>query len=418
MFRLRIPSCLLWGWACCCLVVARPVCAEESDRWKILVQPGNSFAFHVIAGDKTVFDLGATGWGPNWSWVGIHSNAKGQANSLEITTPIEIGGQRAQLGLVVRPGKARQATLAYSLQSERDIALTQIVATVSMPGGARGQAIVTRVDGTKQEVALPAPNPVDLGVVRTLRLVGPSFPAGVDVKFEPPLAVNAHGDLRIRLAADKLPAGKVAAQLTYTFPAEVELLLTEQDVKRYAPVLPGPDWFAYQPTGDTRPSVIGVEGWLEKPAGRRGGVRMQGDQFVFEDGTPVKFWGTNLSYGLNAPPRDDAIYTAARFAKAGVNAVRMHKFTGPGWEGIGDEQVSTRMKPDGLDRLDFFSNELARNGIYYGWSHTYHFKVRPGDRARVAGFEELMKKGGDTYGVINWAEEVQDLLIESVVGLL
>ena len=80
--------------------------------------------------------------------------------------------------------------------------------------------------------------------------------------------------------------------------------------------------------------------------------------------------------------------------------------------------ISTRMKPDGLDRLDYFASQLARNGVYYGWSHSYQFKVRPGDRSRVSGFDELMKKGGNTYAVINWAEDVQDLMIETVVNLL
>jgi hypothetical protein len=383
-----------------------------------LVHPGNSFAFHVIAGDKTVFDLGATGWGPNWSWFGISSNAKGTGDSFKIGSPIDIGGQRANLGLTVRSLGANGAVFEYSLQAERDIPLTQIVATISMQAGEKGLAVLTRTDGSTMDMNLPVPNPTDGGVVKTIRLTGPAFPKGVELKLEPPLAVSAHGDLRIRLAADTLKAGQTAAKITYTFPAESELLLSEREVMKYAPVLPGPDWFEYRPTGDTGPSAIGTEEWFEKPAGKRGRVRMKGDQFVLADGTPIRFWGTNLSYALSAPLKDDAIYTAARFAKYGTNAVRMHKFTGPGWEGIGDEQVSTKMKPDGLDRLDFFSSELTKNGVYYGWSHTYHFKIRPGDRPRVSGFDELMKKGGDTYGIINWAEDVQDLLIESVVELL
>ena len=51
------------------------------------------------------------------------------------------------------------------------------------------------------------------------------------------------------------------------------------------------------------------------------------------------------------------------------------------------------MKPDGLDRLDYFASQLAKHGVYYGWSHTYSFTIRPGDRSRVSGFEELMAKG-------------------------
>jgi hypothetical protein len=53
------------------------------------------------------------------------------------------------------------------------------------------------------------------------------------------------------------------------------------------------------------------------------------DGFAFTDGTPVKFWGVNLSYTASAPDKETADFTAARFAKYGVNAVRMHKFSYP-----------------------------------------------------------------------------------------
>jgi hypothetical protein len=35
--------------------------------------------------------------------------------------------------------------------------------------------------------------------------------------------------------------------------------------------------------------------WLHKPAGKHGFVQIEGDRFVFEDGTPIKFWGTNIA---------------------------------------------------------------------------------------------------------------------------
>ena len=32
----------------------------------------------------------------------------------------------------------------------------------------------------------------------------------------------------------------------------------------------------------------------EKPAGKHGFLRAEGEQFVFEDGTAVRFWGTTI----------------------------------------------------------------------------------------------------------------------------
>ena len=161
--------------------------------------------------------------------------------------------------------------------------------------------------------------------------------------------------------------------------------------------------------------------WLERPAGKHGGVRMVGDRFEFADGTPVKFWGVNLSYGGGcAPEKKAAEFTAARYAKYGVNGVRLHKFSYPTNQmGIGDPNDATQMDPEGLDRLDYFAAQLKQQGVYFGWSHTFGFHVCPGNRDRLVAYDEIDKNlKGKTYAFINFAEDVQDLMIEMVVNLL
>jgi hypothetical protein len=197
------------------------------------------------------------------------------------------------------------------------------------------------------------------------------------------------------------------------------LLVKPADLDALTKELTGPEWFPAVATNDLNPSVIGMESWLEKPAGGHGGVRMAGDHFEFADGRRVKFWGTNLSYALGAPEKRQGEYTAGRFAKFGVNAVRLHKFTGVGWAGIGDPDDATKMTPEGLDRLDYFSDQLAKRGVYYGWSHTFQYDVRPGNRGRLLAYDEIKNNlGGNTYALINYAEDVQDLMIGMVVDLL
>jgi len=396
----------------------RGALAAEGDDWKVLIHPGNSFAFNILAGDKSVLQIGAAGWGVNWSpWIGISSNKKATGDQLRITAPMEIGGQKPTISLNVKSDGPRTAIFDYALNAEKNLAIHQIIASIGVPAGSKGKAVLTTVDNAEKTTDLPM-HPQEFGVVKKIALTGSSWKGTVEITLDPPPEVNGDGELRIKLAAQTLKAGSTQARLAWSFPAGASLLLKESDVTKYAPTLTTPDWFPNQATGDVGPSAIGTEDWLDKPAGRHGGVRLRGDRFVFEDGTPIRFWGTNLSYAGSAPPKADAEFTAARFAKFGVNGVRMHKFTGAGWEGIGDENVSTKMTPDGLERLDYFSNQLAKNGVYYGWSHSFQFKIRPGDRSRVSGFDELMKKGGNTYAVINWAEDVQDLMIETVVNLL
>ena len=77
------------------------------------------------------------------------------------------------------------------------------------------------------------------------------------------------------------------------------------------------------------------------------------------------------------------------------------------------------MDPQGLDRLDYFSAQLKKQGVYFGWSHTYGFRPCPGNRSRLAGYDEIVKNlHGQTYGLLNFADDVQDLMIEMVVNLL
>ncbi len=207
--------------------------------------------------------------------------------------------------------------------------------------------------------------------------------------------------------------------LTIRFPGPVSFLGSAEEQEKFVTTVAGPEWFPFKGSNDVGPSAIGFQGWLEKPAGKHGGVRMKGSRFVFEDGTPVKFWGTNLSYRDGAPEKPNADLTAARFAKWGVNAVRLHKPFGPGWEGIGDEIDGTKLTAKGLDQMDYFMAKLKQHGVYYGLSHTYGYRIRPGNRERYLAYDEIKTGlGGNTYGLINFAEDVQDLLIESVIGAL
>ncbi|HSU65978.1 MAG TPA: hypothetical protein VLJ39_03850, partial [Tepidisphaeraceae bacterium] len=312
----------------------------------------------------------------------------------------------------------RAVALQYDLEAKEDVPVTIVCATLGFAKTVSGKLVAT---SEGKETSLPLPlNKGSLGTVShaTFRLEN----AGdIGVDLTPPTEVSLDGDARIILASEKFPAGHKSVTLTLNFPSDVSLVTSPADAAKYTEPLAGPDWFAFTPSDDLSPSAIGMENWLEKPAGKRGGVRMAGDHFQLDDGTPIKFWGTNLAYASGcAPEKKIADFTAARFAKYGINAVRLHKFTYPGGEGIGDRNDSTQFDPKGLDRLDYFSSQLKDHGVYFGWSHTYGLRVRPGDRGRLLAYDEIVKahKGGNTYGFINFAPDVQDLMIESVVNLL
>jgi hypothetical protein len=190
-------------------------------------------------------------------------------------------------------------------------------------------------------------------------------------------------------------------------------------VQAQSGMAPGKDWFPFTAANHTDDSVFAMDDWLDKPAGKHGGVRMVDDHFQFEDGTRVKFWGTNLANTEPAPEHAAGEDTAKRFARYGINAVRLHKFSGAGWEGIGDPNDVTQFDAKGLERFDYFLSKLTERGIYYGFSHTFNMQIRPGNKDKLLDYDEIQSAlGGHTMGLINYAEDVQDLLIQSVVNLL
>ncbi len=394
------------------------ISAADDVPCQAVIDPNNNFSFFLMGRNQSMLNLGVTAWGPDWKWTSVESTEKKLADhTLHVEAPVTIEGQTLALSMHVAPADARTYTFRYDLRAEKNIPLTMIAATLRVPDGAKGHVTLTDDAGKETAIDLPAEKTDQLAIKKAV-FTGTIWPGPLTVTIDPPIQVSTDGEVRFQLATDLLKAGKSHATLTFTFPTEAALRATDSDASAASPVLPTADWFPYTPTWKPGNSVIGMEDWLENPAGKHGAVRIAGDRYEFEDHTPIKFWGVNLSYADSAPEKSNARFTAARFVRYGVNAVRMHKFTGADWAGIGDKNDATRFTPDGLDRLDYFASQLAQRGIYYGWSHTYQFCVRPGNRQSVIGYDELMKHGGNTYGVINWAEDVQDLLIMQVVNLL
>lgn len=131
----------------------------------------------------------------------------------------------------------------------------------------------------------------------------------------------------------------------------------------------------------------------EKPAGKHGFLTVNGDEFCFEDGTAVRFWGTNLNGGANFPEKPYAEKLAKRLAAYGCNIVRLHQMDSE-WATPNIYQFTKgrRMKdtttydPESFDRLDYLIYCLKKEGIYvYLDMMTYRkFKEADGVRNSVA----------------------------------
>lgn len=182
-------------------------------------------------------------------------------------------------------------------------------------------------------------------------------------------------------------------------------------------------WFVYAPGTGAGQSLLDASDWLEAPAGRSGPVHVEGERLVRGDGRPLKLWGTNICNERVAPTREEAVRWADKLARAGMNAVRFHKFTWAGAEGLGSSERSTELDPVEAARWDFFTAELGRRGIHSAWSHIYGQRVMPGDRERLLAYDEVRQAGqghlkGSTLGLVNFAPDLQDLAIELTVKML
>ena len=111
---------------------------------------------------------------------------------------------------------------------------------------------------------------------------------------------------------------------------------------------------------------------LDAPAGKHGFVRAEGCEFVTDAG-PIRFNGTNLTGPANFPEHDVADRLAARFARLGINCVRLHfmdtwykNFMDTRRQCILDDDSKTQRKLSAaqLDKLDYMVAAFKKRGIY------------------------------------------------------
>jgi hypothetical protein len=213
-----------------------------------------------------------------------------------------------------------------------------------------------------------------------------------------------------------------AASASLLTAADTILVRTENDVFRAfdeggelfscSPISFKPNWGWMGMAG-----AIGMQDWLAIPAK----PLQQKDDRILADGEPFKIWGTNVEYSDCAPAKEVADQRAAFFAKFGINAVRLHKLTNPGWEGLGSKDSASTYDPASLDRFDYANAQLRRNGVLYGFSPIWDLMVFEGDRAALKGYDEIVAAGRNkptTRGLVWFAPDVQDLHIATLVNLL
>jgi len=143
----------------------------------------------------------------------------------------------------------------------------------------------------------------------------------------------------------------------------------------------------------------------EKPAGKHGFLQAKGDKFIFEDGTPGRFWGTNFNSGQSFPSHEHSAKVAKRLAKTGVNIVRFHQLDAE-WATPnifqytkGENRPNTmNLDPVSMDRLDYLIYSFKKEGIYVYMDLLTYRRFKSGDGVEAA---ERLGDAAKPYSTFN-----------------
>ncbi|MCX8092996.1 MAG: beta-galactosidase [Candidatus Goldbacteria bacterium] len=180
------------------------------------------------------------------------------------------------------------------------------------------------------------------------------------------------------------------------------------------------NWYDFSPTQDTydKKAIIDFTDELDKPAGKHGFIKIseKDKSLIFEDGTPAKFFGTNLVGGDVFLSHAEIDKMVKRLAKLGVNMVRLHHMDAPWAEPniFGNSKQTTRiLSEESLDKLDYLIYKLKEAGIYIFMDLLVHRKPGPED-----GVEDWQKIPNGMKEVIFIDEKLQELTEEYIKNLL
>jgi hypothetical protein len=183
---------------------------------------------------------------------------------------------------------------------------------------------------------------------------------------------------------------------------------------RYDPV-DSSRWFRGALAWDASPVDLRFLNKDDRPAGRRGFVKAEGDRLAFEDGTPARFWGGNLAaYALFSTPRKNVAAQARRMAQLGYNLMRIHHHDSS-WvrPNIFDARSPNvrRLDAGALESLDWWIKCLKDEGIYVWLDLQVGRQIEPRDRPQ-SGAQELLKDKNNVVGFSYYNPDVQKLMKE------
>lgn len=319
-------------------------------------------------------------WGENWKWAG-------QQTAFKVLAPLDyfVAGKNRALDfdLSSRIRKPTNGQLVWEFDLNAHGTTSNVI----------GGGIAFKFDAAAFDPELGEPEllPGNRGWAW-----GRAGGSRVEMRFDPPLATvhferGRKSELRAFFYASEIPQGQ--RRYVATLGISGDMAIGPTVAERF-----GLDDQTAWPTEilDWRTSPVDLSflNAPEKPAGKRGFLKAAADKLIFEDGTPARFWGTNLTaHALFRTSRDNVKRQARRISELGFNLVRLHHHDSP-WVNpniFGDQRApdTQTLSPAMLEQLDWWIKCLKDEGVYI-WLDLHvqrHFK--PGDR--IDAYDEMAK---------------------------
>ncbi len=375
---------------------------SSAIEWTMQVVPKDG-SIRVLHHGVPIISSGSKFWGKDWAWAGLDLRLEPLGRG-KYRFSGDVKSLKLELAGLVQPTAPNVLQLDFDLRPQE--------ANPKVIGGGLEWSLKLDSPTFKDRPAAPEllPErkgwrwPVGPGKAITFRIEGGS----PKVYFEG----GNKNTIRVFFLAGKIERGTTHFRVTLELPEDGRL--RPADVERYSPATPD-SWFKGAMLPNTSPVDLSFLNRDDRPAGRRGPIRAEGERLVFGDGTPARFWGGNLAaYSLFATPRQDIPRHAHRMAQLGFNLMRIHHHDSK-WVGtniFGKEGASTRaLDPRTLDSIDWWVKCLEDEGIYVWLDLHVGRRIQPGDGV-THGADELTKRWGDLKILNYYNDDIQDLMIE------
>jgi hypothetical protein len=293
-------------------------------------------------------------WGKDWQWAGLSTQFK-------VVAPFEysLTGESALLNLHLngRVEKPTPQQLTWTFDWDGRSSLNDVI------GG--GFAFQFDLDNFRGELGDPELLPDNRGFSWG-RPGGPRM----QLRFDPPLAEikferENKAEIRGYFYSGEVPQGQRHYSATLEVSDAIAIAATSEE--RFG-LDDSSKWPREFLDFNSSPVDLSFLNASEKPAGKHGFLKAVQDRLEFEDGTPVRFWGTNVTAAsLFATGTYNVKRQARRLSELGFNLVRIvhhdSAWVTPNIFGLNVSDTQT-LNAAMLEKLDWWIKCLKDEGIY------------------------------------------------------